>query len=162
MFQLRKSGITWPFRKGNSIRRILVTQTGFSLIELLIVLVIIGILAGLAIPRYMAYTTRSKQVEAKGLLNQIYLSERAYFQGHDEYWIPNSGIFADRTNPFAFDTLGVEIMKSARYRYEISGNTDSFIVTATADHLDDDPAIDQWEIDQTGELQSISDDSILR
>ncbi|MCK5126279.1 MAG: prepilin-type N-terminal cleavage/methylation domain-containing protein [candidate division Zixibacteria bacterium] len=137
-------------------------QTGFSLIELLIVLVIIGILAGLAIPRYMAYTTRSKQTEAKGLLNQIYLSERAYFQSHDEYWIPDAGIFADRNNPYAFDTLGVEIMKSARYRYEIAGDAEHFTVTATADHLDDDPPIDQWEMDQTGDLKVISDDSILR
>ncbi len=162
MFQLKKFATIWRFRGNSALNNSIGNQAGFSLIELLIVLVIIGILAGLAIPRYMAYTTRSKQTEAKGLLNQIYLSERAYFQSHDEYWIPNSGVQADRNNQYAFDTLGVEIMKSARYRYEITGDAANFTATAISDHLDDDPAIDQWEIDQTGELKVISDDSILR
>lgn len=137
-------------------------ERGFSLIELLIVLVIIGILAGLAIPRYMSYTTKAKQTEAKELLNQIYLTERSYFQIHDEYWIPASGTVADKDHSFAFDSIGVEIMKSARYRYIIAGDMDHFTATATADRLDDDPAIDQWQIDETGELRSISDDSVLR
>lgn len=162
MLRFSKFETFWPMQNNRAKNSILLSEAGFSLIELLIVLVIIGILAGLAIPRYMAYTTRSKQAEAKGLLNQIYLSERAYFQSHDTYWIPQSGIIADRNNSYAFDTLGVEVMKSARYRYEITGDDESFTAMATADHLDDDPAIDQWIIDQSGYLQVVSDDSILR
>ena len=135
---------------------------GFSLLELLIVLVIIGILAGIAIPRYMSSTTKAKQTEAKELLHQIYLMERSYFQEHDEYWIPSPGTVAGKDTPFAFDTIGVEIMRSARYTYTISGTHDSFIATALAERLDDDPAIDQWQIDQTGELKAIIDDSVIR
>lgn len=137
-------------------------QRGFSLIELLIVLVIIGILAGLAIPRYMSYSTKAKQTEAKELLHQIYLTERSYYQTHDEYWIPEPGTVADKDNSFAFDSIGVEIMKSARYAYTITGDQDHFIAMATALRLDDDPAIDQWQIDETGELKVISDDAVLR
>jgi len=137
-------------------------QRGFSLVELLIVLVIIGIIAGIAIPRYMASTVKAKQTEAKGLLNQLYLLERSYFQLNDEYWIPAPGVVADRDNPYAFDTLGAEIMPSARYTYSITGDRDRFLVTAIAERLDDDPAIDQWEIDQTGLLRAVIDDAIAR
>ena len=135
---------------------------GFSLVELLIVLVILGIIAGLAIPRYMASTVKAKQAEAKGLLHQIYLLERSYFQSYDQYWIPQSGTVANKDNPFAFDTLGVEIMPSARYDYVITGDLDHFSATATAERLDDDPALDQWKIDQTGVMTAVIDDAIAR
>lgn len=138
------------------------SKKGFSLIELLIVLVIIAILAGIAIPRYMSSTTKAKQTEAQEILKQIYMLERAYFQTNDEYWIPPSGTIADRNNPDAFIDLGVEIMASARYRYEITGNENHFIAAATADRLDDDPAIDQWMIDESGILEVIIDDSKVR
>ena len=137
-------------------------QAGFSLLELLIVLVIIGILVGIAVPVYMSSTVKAKQTEAQELLHQIYLMERSYYQNHDQYWIPSAGLIADKSNQFAFDTIGVEIMKSARYRYEITGDIDHFVATATATRLDDDPAIDQWRIDETGELRPIVDDAIAR
>jgi type IV pilus assembly protein PilA len=55
---------------------------GFTLIELMILVVIIGILAAIAIPRFMTASTKSKQSEAKLILKQIYEMERAY---HVEY-----------------------------------------------------------------------------
>ena len=68
----------------------------------------------------------------------------------------------DFDNQYAFDTIGVEIMKSARYAYAITGDIDHFTATAIAQRLDDDPAIDQWEIDESGELKAIIDDAIAR
>ncbi|MEE9441411.1 MAG: prepilin-type N-terminal cleavage/methylation domain-containing protein [candidate division Zixibacteria bacterium] len=162
MNRIRLFEISKNLRSIRLFRKTLLSQKGFSLIELLIVLVLIAILAGLAIPRYMAYTTKAKQTEAKELLNQIYLAQRSYFQINDTYWIPAQGLIADRNNQFAFDTIGVEIMPSARYSYEITGDREHFTAMATATHLDDDPAKDQWQIDETGQLRSIHDDSIER
>jgi prepilin-type N-terminal cleavage/methylation domain-containing protein len=139
------------------------SQKGFTLIELMIVVVIIGILAALAIPRFMKATTKSKQSEAKQVLKQIYTMQRTYRQANDVYWDP-AGAIAGSATPDAFATLGVEIMPTARYSFSIGNVTvTTFLATATvaAPGLDDDPAPDTWTIDQDGNLLCTSDDSVL-
>ena len=59
-------------------------RKGFTLIELMIVVVIIGILAALAIPRFMKATAKSKQSEAKQILKQVYTMQRAYRQANND------------------------------------------------------------------------------
>jgi prepilin-type N-terminal cleavage/methylation domain-containing protein len=143
-------------------RKRLNNSSGFSLLELLIVLVIIGILAGIAVPRYMASTVKAKQTEAKEILHEIFLMERSFYHNNDRYWIPSGGILASKDQPYAFDSIGVEIMSSSRYEYTITGNLDQFTATATARRLDDDPAIDRWEINEKGQLRAVVDDAIAR
>jgi prepilin-type N-terminal cleavage/methylation domain-containing protein len=129
---------------------------GFTLIELMIVVVIIGILAAMAIPRFMRAATKAKQSEAKGILKQVYTMQRCYFIENDHYC--RNGIVADASNLTAFAPLAVELISTARYAYTMTVNGTTFICTATA-NLDDDATIDTWSIDQTGALTCVTNDA---
>jgi len=133
-------------------------EDGFTMIELMIVVVIIGILAALAIPRFFIASTRSKQSEAKTVLKQIYSMERTYRMQNNTYW--GAGVTADAANRNTFATIGVEIMPSSRYTFDIvTADAGNLLVRASAPDLDDDPAPDIWEIDHQGQLVPISDDA---
>jgi len=135
-------------------------QKGFTLIELMIVVVIIGILAALAVPRFMTATTKSKQSEVKGILKQIYTMERTYRQQNNTYW--GQGTTANAGAPNTLATIGVEIPTSAIYTYTITTATaTNLLVTGTCSILDDDAAVDIWTINENGSMVCQNDDAVL-
>ncbi|GAB6145139.1 type IV pilin protein [Desulfocicer niacini] len=93
-------------------------EKGFTLIELMIVVAIIGILAAIAIPNFLNYQCKAKQSEAKSNLGTIRSMQEAYFAEHDEYAVTMGAI--------GFSTKG-----NNRYTYTSAGTT-TFTATATS------------------------------
>jgi len=60
-------------------------KKGFTLIELMIVVAIIGILAAIAIPNFLKFQAKSKQSEAKTNLKGIFTAETSYFGENNKY-----------------------------------------------------------------------------
>ena len=58
---------------------------GFSLIELMIVVVIIGVLASIAIPNYTKYVRKSRTAEAEANINSIGQYEEQYYSENNRY-----------------------------------------------------------------------------
>jgi type IV pilus assembly protein PilA len=63
----------------------LIKKKGFTLVELMIVVAIIGILAAIAIPNFIKFQARSKQSEPKANLKALFTAQRAYFSEKDSY-----------------------------------------------------------------------------
>ncbi len=96
-----------------------------------------------------------KQSKAQRMLIQIYQMEFAYRSRLG--YLCLDGIAASRTNPTAFEGIGVIIDSDDYYTYGISCGYYPFSCTATA-NLDNDGTFDCWRINQTGALeQTISD-----
>jgi type IV pilus assembly protein PilA len=90
---------------------------GFTLIELMIVVAIIGILAAIAIPNFIKFQAKSKQSEAKTNLKSIFTAQKAFYGEKDRF-------------STTFGIIGFAPEKGNRYTYAVGG-TDT-IVTDTA------------------------------
>ncbi len=125
-------------------------EQGFSLVELMIVVAIIGVLAALAVPKFQSFQAKAKQSEAKSNLSHIYTLEQSYFGDQDKY-------IADKTE------LGFATQGHTRYDYAITvgGGGATFVGTATATSnmviASDCTFKDKWTINEVKELYLVDD-----
>lgn len=132
-------------------------EQGFTLIELMIVVAIIGILAAIAIPNFLSFQAKAKQSEAKSNLGAIHTSEVAYFGENNSY-----------SNDFS--AIGFTISgASPKYNYSLGGtaigaalgtctqastvgtSSTGFTAGATG-NIDSDATCDQWIINDAKNL----------
>ncbi|MEL0341723.1 MAG: prepilin-type N-terminal cleavage/methylation domain-containing protein [Deltaproteobacteria bacterium] len=117
---------------------------GFSLMEVMIVVVIIGILAALAYPNLEKYLKRARQTEAKTNLSAIYTAQKIYFTLHQSY--------AEDINE-----LDLSLVQGDPYTFTMEASKSTFKAQAEG-NIDDDDALDIWTIDQDKDLLNTIDD----
>ena len=124
------------------------SPNGFSLTELMVVLVIVGVLVLLALPKLLPVVTKAKTTEAKLMLKQVHTLEQSFKYEHDRY---SQGL----------TEIGFEQEKlisqggQARYKIEIlSASEKGFKAQATSTvDFDGDGTFNVWEVDEGGMIK---------
>ncbi|MFK7873563.1 MAG: type IV pilin protein [Oligoflexales bacterium] len=144
-------------------------QAGFSLVELMIVVAIIGLLATIAVPRFEIFRAKARQVEAKNNLSHVYTLQHSFFGDNEEFaTMPTTGTVdgscSNVTNDLGFylsPCNGTET--TIRYAYASTGNGNTgFTATATSGSGGNNRVVagcdtaDVWEINQDKALENTS------
>lgn len=79
----------------SNLRKIKKNKKGFSLVELMVVVAIIGVLAVIGIPQYQKFMSKARQAEAKTNLNSIFQGEASFFTEYNGYSTNLGAIGAD-------------------------------------------------------------------
>ena len=73
------------------------TKRGFTLLELLVVVLIIAVLAAVALPQYNKAAAKSRVMQALPFVNAVYDAQKLYFLEH--------GVYATRLNQLSIDAV---------------------------------------------------------
>jgi len=125
----------------------------YTLTEILVVLVIIGILILLALPNLLPLITKAKSLEAKTQLTHVQTLEQSYFYEHSKYSkdLNEIGFLQDKLVTDGKDGR-------ANYRIEIvSATNTTFTARATAVvDFNGNGTFNVWEIDQDKNLKEVT------
>jgi len=124
-------------------RSIIKNDHGFTLIELMVVIIVLGILASIAIPRFLGVKEQARDVEAEALGRNIRTAMEAYYQNNSGYPIEtiinnfndlNSelDLFDFNNNESDIELLEYSLNNPEEYEMEIKNNKTGVIFSITS------------------------------
>lgn len=144
-----------------------VRQDGFTLIELMIVVAILGILATLATGGFLSYQAKAKQAEAKtnlGSIGELALSYKTEYDTYITSW-SNMGWLPQGSTRYRYwyngaAAAGTPTSTEAGVSYSDPGSVAAAntFVTAAVGNIDRDVSTDQWLYDQNRTFTNLQND----
>ena len=122
---------------------------GFTLIEVMMVVAIVGILAAIALPNYSQYVMKGRRVDAKNALLDLAGRQERYFATHNQYTTTASelGYGADTSFPLAIIASG-----ASHYSLSVAATgTADFTATATPQGMQTADACSGYTINNLGQ-----------
>lgn len=111
--------------------KIINVQQGFTLMELMITVAIIGILTAIAYPNYTAYVQKSRRADAQVALNEIVQRQENYFLRNFSYANSLNQLGYVNTSPEGYYSLAMATVTPAACDGSNSNRCESYSVTAT-------------------------------
>ncbi len=120
-------------------------QNGFSLVELMIVIVIIGVLAAVAVPIYTSNVTKAKMSEADAALGTLRTELRVYYGEYGEYptQVLDAAVQPLTWNDIKVGELDGKYFADASYTYISAAGADYTLTCAAGTILDSDRTLNQ-------------------
>ena len=105
---------------------------GFTMVELLVVLLIVGVLAAVATPMYLASTKRAKASEAIATLSLMRQAERDYYASHNSFTADITDINAPLPTGLDIKVGVAKYFSSPSYSVDVGGAFANTTVGGTA------------------------------